>query len=241
MAFGSKAEIILLAPTPGEYLGLTSHLKQKTFNHLKVTIVETGPGKINAALKLSLELTARDLDGKRPAFVAGVGTCGSLDKTLVRGNVVSSKDCIICDWRHEDGKEILVGPYGVFDYGEATEKRVKSMAITSDSKLIGELIEELGKNAFKVGRVLTADSFVSGAKLKLSLGKIFSALVCDMESGAFAYTSKRFNELPWFNLRVVADTLDESLADYFKMEKTVTDILGERTVEALGFLDRLLE
>jgi hypothetical protein len=61
-----------------------------------------------------------------------------------------------------------------------------------------------------------------------------------MESGAFAYLASRTGDLPWFNVRVVADTLDDALNDYFAIEKDMTDILGRKLVLALGKLDELL-
>jgi hypothetical protein len=58
-----------------------------------------------------------------------------------------------------------------------------------------------------------------------------------MESGVFGYLAGRQLGVPWFNVRVVADTLDEALGDYFAMERDMTDILGRQVVEALVRLD----
>jgi nucleoside phosphorylase len=237
----SKSEIILLTQTPEEFEGVANHVKDKTFTKFKVTIMESGLGKINAALKLASELTLRNEKGNLPSFIAGVGTSGSLDKSLVDGDVVASIDSVIFDWRHEDGKEVLVGPYGTFDYEAISPKVLEKISLKSDSLILKELIDTLSRNGFKIGRVLTSDTFVAGKDLKLSLGKVFNALVCDMESGAFAWTAQKCHNIPWFNLRVVADTLDETLQDYFRKEIHVTDILGKKTLEALRILNDILE
>jgi nucleoside phosphorylase len=236
-----KSEIILLCPTPGEYAGVSEHLKNKVFTRLHVTVVESGPGKINAALKLASEISVRNASGKLPAFVAGAGTSGSLDASLRRGELTASIDSIVSDWRHEDGEEVLVGPYGTFDYEKLTPLRAEKMAIRCEFPLIKEFMGVLSNNNFKVGRILTADSFVAGKDHKLSLGLAYKALVCDMESGAFAWTARKLHNIPWFNLRIVADTLDERLEDYFKMESAVTDALGKKTLVAMEILNSLLE
>jgi len=63
-----------------------------------------------------------------------------------------------------------------------------------------------------------------------------------MESGVFAYAAQNLlGNRPWLNLRVVADTLDETLADYFTKEADMTEILGAKTRQALEVLDKLLE
>lgn len=236
-----KSEVIILTPTPGEYAGVWGYLKDKVLTRLHMTVVESGPGKINAAWKLASLISSRNSAGALPAFVAGVGTSGSLDKSLRRGEVVASLDSVIGDWRHEDGQETLLGPYGVFDYEKLTDSRVEKMALVSDVPILMEFMGILAKNNFRTGRILTSDTFVAGKDHKLSLGKLFKALVCDMESGSFAWTARKCHNIPWFNLRIVADTLDESLSDYFKMETEVTDVLGKKTLVAMEILNSLLE
>jgi nucleoside phosphorylase len=95
---------------------------------------------------------------------------------------------------------------------------------------------------FRRGRLITSNVFVAGLNNKLAKGRSFQALGCDMESGVFAYVAKNIlGGRPWFNLRVVADTLDETLSDYFTKEADMTEILGAKTRQALEVLDELLE
>ncbi|MDR3154840.1 MAG: hypothetical protein LBW85_11380 [Deltaproteobacteria bacterium] len=173
-------------------------------------------------------------------MVAGVGTSGSLSLDIQAGEAVFSLDSVIADWRHEDGSETLVGPYGEFDYGPLGPQRLESMAIRCLAPALRSLESRLSGRGFRAGRVLTSDSFVAGRELKLRLGEAYGALVCDMESGAFAWTAKRLGGVPWFNLRVAADTLDETLSDYFDKERGITDLLGAKTLEAMKGLDRIL-
>ena len=60
-----------------------------------------------------------------------------------------------------------------------------------------------------------------------------------MESGAFAYIAQNKFKLPWFNLRVVADSLDENFLHYQKMEAEMTEILARHLATALQTLDEL--
>jgi nucleoside phosphorylase len=238
---GKKSAVLILAPTPAELEGVSRHLRGAAFRRLEPELLRSGPGKINAAACLAGALASAACGGGPPAFVAGAGTSGSLSLELQAGEVVFSLDSVVGDWRHDDGREVAVGPYGAFEYGPPDPERVESMALRCSVPPLPRLQAELAGRGFRTGRVLTTDSFIASREHKLSLGRIFGALVCDMESGAFAWTAGRLSGLPWFNLRVVADTLDESLSDYFDKEKDATDALGAGTLEALKALDGLLE
>jgi nucleoside phosphorylase len=216
------------------------HVSGAGFGRLEVVILESGAGKINAALTLAAALAVRPPDGGPGPVVFGCGTSGSLSLKVHSGEIVCSLDSVVADWRHDDGVELQVGPYGVFDYGPPDEARVEAMALRSSSPELKALQEKLCGSGFLPGRVLTTDSFIASRDYKLSLGAAYKALVCDMESGAFAWTARRMGDLPWMNLRLVADTLDETLSDYFDKEKDSTEILGARTLEALRALDGIL-
>jgi adenosylhomocysteine nucleosidase len=195
---------------------------------------------MNAARTLAATVAGLPKGAATP-IVAGIGTGGSLSLELEAGDVVYSLDSVVADWRHDDGRETLVGPYGTFAYGPPVPGMVEAMAIRSESPLLAGLREELIGRGFRTGRVLTSDAFIASREHKLRLGGTFGALACDMESGAFAWTAGRLGGLPWFNLRAVADTLDETLSDYFDKESDITLVLGERTLEALTALDGILD
>ncbi|MDR2338853.1 MAG: hypothetical protein LBF40_01755 [Deltaproteobacteria bacterium] len=233
----AKTTVMVIAPTPAEYLGVRRLEKLKT-EHLLIHVLESGPGKINAAMKAAEGI--QDLKPGCPSLIiAGVGTSGSLSLAPKAGDVVASVETVIADWMHEDGKESLVGPYGVFDYARPDNDRVRRMLIREEDPLLTGFVGGLGKHGFLEGRILTSDCFVSGKEHKLALGGTYGAMVCDMESGAFAYTAKR-RGVRFFNLRIVADTLDETLENYFEKESDVTARLGDKAAEAMGVLDRLL-
>jgi adenosylhomocysteine nucleosidase len=208
-------------------LGFIPH----NFDH---ELVETGPGKLNAAMWLARLLAKAPAD-----LVIGAGTAGSLELSLKPGDFLASAEVLISDWRMEDGATNQVAPYGSFNYGPIAEN-VEKIVIRSPGSLSQKLLASLGPEFLK-GRILSSDAFVSGREHKLNLGNLFGCRICEMEAGAIAHVARRSGNPPWLHLRIVADTLDEALQDYFKMELDMTRILGERVLRVLTLLDERWE
>ena len=233
-------EIVILTPTPNEYRSVSRHAGLASLRRLAVTVVECGPGKINSAFAAAREVLPKISAQGPGAILIGAGTSGSLSLDLAGGEVIASNSSVICDWRMEDGESETVSPYGWFDYRAPDPAHVERMVIECRDPLIEALLGALSPLGFKTGRMLTSDCFISGKEHKLAMGRRYGCLACDMESGAFGYLANRHLGIPWINFRVVADTLDEALSDYFAIERDMTDILGQKLVEALGRLDGLL-
>jgi nucleoside phosphorylase len=161
---------------------------------------------------------------------------------LKQGDVIASNAAVISDWRMENGDEVTVGPYGWFDYRAPGPEQVRKMTIECQDDLVTGFMGKLpgGEGGFLRGNLLTSEAFVSGKDHKLRLGSLFGCLACDMESGVYGYVGNRLANVPWFNLRVVADTLDDTLSDYFVKERDMTEILGRKVVEALKVFDSSL-
>ncbi len=235
-----KKDIIIFNPTPNEHEAVKKRVEAHSFKNVQPLIFESGMGKINAAFALAEAVAPRLAAGRHPLLVIGAGTSGSLSRSLASGDLIVSNSAIICDWRMEDEAARRCAPYGDINFRELSPELAEEMAITCEASPVTALLEKLGPD-FKRGRILTSDTFVSGAAHKLRLGRDFSCLACDMESGAFAYgAQKRLGGLPWLNIRIVADTIDESLNDYVNMELDMVEILGRKTVELLKVLDDLL-
>lgn len=234
-------EVLVFTPTPNEFTAVRRHVAESSFKNFVVKVLESGPGKINAAFRMAAEITPRLAAGRRPAFVVGAGTSGSLSLELASGDLVASSSVVISDWRMEDDSDRRHGVYGLFTYHSLEPHLADKIALNCPDPTVTKLMDQLGQAGFKRGRMMTSDTFVAGQANKLSLGRDFKCLACDMESGAFAYAAQHLlGGLPWFNLRVVADTLDETLHDYFNKETDMVEILGSRTVQALTTLDELI-
>ncbi|MDR2443265.1 MAG: hypothetical protein LBE31_07075 [Deltaproteobacteria bacterium] len=232
-------EVLILTPTPNEYRSVSQHLGTAAFKNILTEVIECGPGKINATFALTRELLAKNGD-RDQVIVVGAGTSGSLAMEMVGGDVIVSNCAVISDWRMEDGQSTKVSPYAWFDYRDPDPHQVSRMVLECHDSLIVEFMKNISPIDFRLGRMMTSDAFVSGKDYKLRLGQTFGCLACDMESGVFGYVAGNLLNLPWFNLRVVADTLDDSLNDYFAIEKDMTDILGRKVVEALKILDQII-
>jgi nucleoside phosphorylase len=236
----SPKEIVILAPTPNEYRSVSRHVGLASLKHLTATVLESGPGKINAAFKAAQELIPRLASSEGGVMLIGAGTSGSMSLELSGGDTLVSNTAVISDWRMEDGQSVKVSPYGWFDYREPSPEHVEKMVLECRDPFLTVFLASLPPEEFKRGRILTSDAFVSGKEHKLSLGRTYGCSICDMESGAFAYVAGKLLGVPWLNIRVVADTLDDALNDYFAVERDMTEILGGKVVEALKRLDALL-
>lgn len=234
-------EVLIFTPTSNEYKGIRKHLDGVSFNNFRARVLESGLGKINAAFAVAQETSVMAGRGQRPAFIVGAGTSGSLNLELVSGDVIASSSATISDWRMEDDKDRHYGRFPEISYQSADMIMAESLAMNCPDPLVEKLMDRLADQGLKRGRMLTSDTFVVGADHKLGLGRNFGCLACDMESGAFAYAAQeRLGGIPWFNLRVVADTLNDALHDYINMEVDMVDILGTRTILALVTLDEMM-
>ncbi|MDR2934889.1 MAG: hypothetical protein LBV70_03275, partial [Candidatus Adiutrix sp.] len=222
---------------PQEFEAVSRHLAGE-FRNLRVRVVASGPGAVNAAFRTAEAALGRS--GGGPDFIIGAGTCGSLSRDLVEGEMIASAEAIIADWFMEDDSGRHYGPYGLFNYRPLSPETLTDLTLNCSDPLVTALLDSLERAGFRRGRLMTSGVFVAGLENKLAKGRAFQSLGCDMESGVFAYAAQNLlGGRPWFNLRVVADTLDETLADYFAKERDMTDILGAKTRQALEVLDEL--
>jgi nucleoside phosphorylase len=224
--------VYVLTATPGEFAGVKAALTELAPRHFECREVVTGPGKLNAAMWTARLLAKK---GPVPDLILGAGTSGSLDLKLKAGDVVAVDETIVADWREEDATGWRTAAYGSFNYGPP-EERAEKMVIRSSSPLVQKLMGRLSPD-FLRGRCLSSDSFIAGQEYKLALGRLFGCRICEMEAGAVAHVCRLSGQVPWLQLRVVADTLDDALDDYFRIEKDMVKILGQKTFDLLRLLD----
>lgn len=235
-------EILIFNPTQAEHDSTLQYLAQAEFKHFTPRAIITGPGKINAAVSAVKELVSLIASGSKPLAIVGAGTAGSLSYELKSGDIIVSASALIADWIMQDNDVYAYANYGELNYAAMTESLPEQISITCKDEFVNELISRLSKHGFKRGRLMTSDIFVAGMENKLNRGKDFQCLACDMESGVFGYIANtKFGGLPWFNVRVVADTLDHGFDDYAEMEVDMTDILGRNLLEVLKEFDKLLQ
>ena len=152
-----------------------------------IVFVQSGIGKVNAALTATLLIDIFDVEK-----VIFSGVAGSLNKELNVGDIVIGTDVV----QHDvDATE--------FGYKLGQIPQMKVWSFESKERLF-------------FGRILTGDQFVSKKDVKISLGSDFSALCVDMESGAVAQVCTRLGK-GFLIIRSISDSItDESGMEYNK-------------------------
>ena len=169
------------------------------FNDKDVVFVQSGIGKVNAAITATLLI-----EKFKVSEVIFSGVAGSLDERLKVGDVVIGRDIV----QHDVDAT-------AFGYKMGQIPQMKEWAFESDK----ELVEKAGNvNDFDhrifFGRILTGDQFVSKKDVKIRLGKDFEALCVDMESGAVAQVCTRLG-VKFLIIRSISDSItDESDMEY---------------------------
>ena len=240
MAASNKATILIINPTPHEYKATCRHLAGKEFENIHPVARECGPGKINAAFSLTLHWHELKQQGETPRLIIGAGTSGALDYGLKTGDIIFSATSIISDYGMLTERGFHNSATGALKFIEPQNFKPENIAIACRDPLIQTLAAHMEAKHCKPGAMLTSDTFVTGKDNRLNLGTRYQCLACDMESGAFAYVAENKLNTPWFNLRIVADTLNEDFEHYKLMEVEMTELLGGRLMVALQALDDLL-
>ena len=169
------------------------------FNDKDVVFVQSGIGKVNAAITATLLIEKFEVNK-----VIFSGVAGSLDEKLKVGDVVIGRDIV----QHDVDAT-------AFGYKMGQIPQMKEWAFESDKELIEKTgnISDFDHHIF-YGRILTGDQFVSKKDLKIQLGKDFEALCVDMESGAVAQVCTRLG-VKFLIIRSISDSItDESGMEY---------------------------
>lgn len=235
-----KQPVLIINPTPHEYDATLHHLKGKEFNRIRPVTRECGPGKINAAFALTAAWQEMNAHGEAPYLIIGAGTAGALAYEVKTGDIIFSASSIFSDYRMMTEQGFHNSPYGQLNFIDPNTFRPEDITIACRDPLVSELSMAMGKKNCKNGSMLTSDTFITGKNNRLEYGEHFDCLACDMESGAFAYVAETKFNTPWFNLRIVADSLDEDFECYQLMEKEMTELLAGRLMLALQALDEIL-
>lgn len=187
-----------------------------TLHGKEVVVTECGIGKVNAAITAQVMI-----DLFSPHALINSGVAGALSDKLRVGDVVISEDAV----QHDYDTTAFGDPMGLICF--AAEQRVDMPA---DNELCEKLLsacKTLDDTTVLKGRIATGDQFISDTEKRLSLGKEFSALACEMEGGAVGQVCYR-NNVPFAILRCISDDLTNSTSmDYesfksFAADKTTT-------------------
>ncbi len=173
----------------------------------EVVVVQSGIGKVNAALCVQVLADRYPIDG-----IVNTGIAGSLDATIDIGDIVLSTDAVEHD--------MDVTAFG-YPYGQVPG--TKDRAFVADARLLEIAKEASGEiqSGIKthIGRIATGDQFIAQKEKKEWIQTEFEASCTEMEGAAIAHAAVR-NEIPFLIVRAISDKADNSAEmDYETFEK----------------------
>lgn len=171
-----------------------------------VVIVQSGIGKVNAAVCAQILIDSFDITA-----IVNTGVAGSLRNEINIGDIVISSDAV----EHDMNVMGLGYERGVIP-GMATS------IFVADPKLV-ELAKKCCKESVSVnvfeGRIVSGDMFVSDKTTKEKLIRKFDGYCTEMEGGAIAHCAC-VNKVPFVVIRSISDKADDSAQmDYPEFEQ----------------------
>lgn len=159
---------------------------------VKLTIICSGIGKVNAAIAATLI----------------AGECDVIVNAGLSGGFGGAKkyDLVIGTKFYEHDFDLTAIGY------KPSQKPGQTEALTADSTLVDDI-----KSKFpivKLGSFVTGDSFVCEKAKHDALSELFNPIACDMESAAVAEVARKFNK-PFVSMRMVSDGADDNSADTY--------------------------
>ena len=183
-----------------------------TYKKLKLVIVESGIGKVNAARSTQILI-----DNYNPNYIFGIGIAGGVSKNLKILDIVASDKLIqhdfdITAFDHTKGYIPNIGTY-----------------INADKRLI-----EIAKqhNAI-IGTIASGDIFCTEKNMSKKISQKFGALCVEMEGAAIAQVCKLCN-VPFIIIRSISDCPGDN------NKITYENFLGHSTTAIADFMLKIL-
>lgn len=163
-------------------------------NHTRVALLQSGIGKVAAAIgtTLLLQLT-------KPDLVINTGSAGGLDPSLNVGDILISTEV-----RHHD---VDVTAFGY----ERGQLPANPAAFLPNTELVEFAKKEAQRAGFNVvsGLICSGDAFINGAEKVEEIRQHFPNVVAvEMEAAAIAQVCHGFN-VPFVVVRAVSDVADK--------------------------------
>ena len=178
-----------------------------TLNGTDVVIVQSGIGKVNAALCAQILC---DLFGV--THIINTGVAGSLKNEINIGDIVVSTDAL-----HHDMDVRVFG----YPLGEVPQMgRLAFPADTHLAQLAVSSCKEVNPEiAVYQGRIVSGDQFISDKQVKDTIIKNFQGFCVEMEGASIAHAAY-LNHVPFVIIRAISDKADDSAEmDYPTFEK----------------------
>lgn len=169
-------------------------------NGLDVVVVQSGIGKVNAAICTQILIDSYSVDA-----IINTGIAGSLNAAIDIGDIVLSTDTL------EHDMDAVA-----FGYPVGQIPRMDTLSFEADARLRGiakQACEKVNPE-IKVfeGRVVSGDQFVSDQDKKQWLVDNFAGYCTEMEGAAIAHTAY-LNDIPYLVIRAISDKADDSASE----------------------------
>ncbi|WP_075720812.1 5'-methylthioadenosine/adenosylhomocysteine nucleosidase [Roseburia sp. 499] len=176
-------------------------------NGTDVVIVQSGIGKVNAALCTQILCDMFDV-----THIINTGVAGSLKNEINIGDIVVSTDAL-----HHDVD------VRVFGYPLGEVPQMGCLAFPADEKLNALAVEcckEVNKDiSVYSGRIVSGDQFISDKQVKDNIISNFDGFCVEMEGASIAHAAY-LNHVPFVIIRAISDKADDSAEmDYPTFEK----------------------
>lgn len=173
----------------------------------KVVVVQSGIGKVNAAICTQILIDDFQVDG-----VINTGIAGSLKNEINIGDIVISTDVV----QHDVDAVNFGYPKGqipqmsVFSF--EADKTLAELAV----KVCGEVNPDI---QVYQGRINSGDQFISDRQVKNSIIENFGGYCVEMEGAAIGQCAY-LNQVPFLIIRAISDKADDSATmDYPTFEQ----------------------
>lgn len=203
-----------------KYAGLTFF--QGIIDLQKVVIVQSGIGKVNAAMCTQILINCFHIKA-----VINTGVAGGIDPQVEIGDVVISQDAL-----HHDFDTT------VFGHELGAIPQMKLSRFPADPTLreiaMSQACKILSKNQVHLGLVVSGDQFISSTKQKQRIANSFQASCVEMEGAAIAHVAY-LNQTPYVIIRIMSDKADNSAPDNFdEFTKKIIPLLNQIVVAVVA-------
>ena len=174
-----------------------------------IVLLETGIGKVNAAIGATLMIEAFDVEE-----IIFTGVAGGINEELDLGDVVISRDLIQHDFDTSAfGDKLGMIPRMDNSIFKADDELIE-LAVNAGKKLKGKVI---------VGRVLSGDQFIASPEKIAFLKKEFNGDCTEMEGAAVGHVCQVL-DIPFVVIRTMSDKANsDAHTDYATFMRIAAD------------------
>lgn len=184
-----------------------SHFYRGSFEGKDIVLLQSGIGKVNAAVSTTLLLSKYE-----PDYVINIGSAGGFDPDLEVGDVVIS-DAVV----HHD---VDVTAFG-YELGQVPSMPARFEADKTLLEAALHAVQDVNRVKAKAGTIGTGDSFMNDPDRVAQVRSAFPAMVAvEMEAAAVAQTCYKF-ATPFVVVRSLSDIAGkespQSFEEYLKV------------------------